>query len=98
MATTATIYSQILEVSKMDNVGILYAWTSTATGTLSVISGDGTIWTALTFTTALTQPAGTAGNSGININQYPWKYLMLKYVNASGSGVLTATAQFKDLN
>lgn len=83
----------------MDNHGIEMAWTGTPTGTLTVIgSNSGLNWFSLTFSPALAQPAGAALVYGIDLNQYPWKYVMLQYVNASGSGTVAAYAQLKDLN
>lgn len=99
MASTNTIYSQIICVANMDNIGIEVNWTGTPTGTLTVqVSNSGTNFTALTFSPTITQPAGTAATIGLNINQLPFRYLLLQYVNTSGSGVLTAVAQVKDLN
>lgn len=99
MATTATIYSQIIDISKMDNQGLEVTWTGTPTGTLSVlVSNSGINWPSLTFNPIITQPAGSASTIAINLNQIPFKYMMLSYTNASGSGTLTAYAQSKDLN
>jgi hypothetical protein len=100
MSSTDTIYSQIVDVSKMDNIGLDVSWTGTPTGTLSVtVSNTGLpTFSALTFSPALAQPSGSAGYMTIDLNQLPYKYICLKYVNASGSGSLSITAQNKDLN
>lgn len=99
MASTNTIYSNIIEVSRMDNIGLDIDWTSTAVGTFSIlVSSTGLKFHTLTFSPVLAQPAGSAGGMAISINQIPFKYMYLKYVNASGSGVLTAYGQAKDLN
>lgn len=99
MASTNTIYSQIIDLSKMDNAGLEVNWTGTPTGTFTVnVSNSGLNFYALTFNPVLTQPAGAAGGYAISLNQYPFKYLMLKYVNASGSGSLTVYGQMRDLN
>lgn len=99
MASTNTIYSQIIDLSKMDNVGLEVTWTGTPTGTLTVnVSNSGLNFYALTFNPSLTQPTGSADGIAINLNQLPFKYMMLKYINASGSGVLTVYGQNKDLN
>lgn len=99
MATTATIYSQIWDISRMDNIGCEVTWTGTPTGTLSVmVSNSGINFYALTFSPVLTQPSGSADGYAIDLNQLPFKYLMFKYVNASGSGSLTIYNQSKDLN
>ncbi len=99
MATTATIYSQILDVSKIDNMGLEVTWTGTPTGTFSVmVSNSGINFYALTFNPVLAQPAGSASGYAVNLNQLPFRYIMLQYVNASGTGTLTVYGQNKDLN
>lgn len=83
----------------MDNQGLEVTWTGTPTGTLSVmVSNSGINFYSLTFNPVLTQPAGAAGGYAIDLNQVPFTYMMLKYVNASGSGTLTVYGQQKDLN
>ncbi len=99
MASTNTIYSQIVDISKMDNQGLEVTYTGTPTGTISVmVSNSGINFYALTFNPVLTQPAGGAGGYAINLNQLPFKYMMIQYVNASGAGTLTVYGQQKDLN
>lgn len=99
MTGTNTIYSQIMEVSRMDNLGIELAWSGSPIGTLTVfVSNSGINWPSLTFNPAFSQPAGVAATEGLNINQIPFKYVLLQYTNTSGVGVLTAYGQNKDLN
>lgn len=99
MTGTATIYSQIIDVSRMDNIGIEYTYTGTPTGTLTVlVSNSGAHFYSWSPSPALSQPAGSAGGGASGLNQLPFKYLLVQYVNASGTGVLTATLQLKDLN
>ncbi len=99
MASTNTIYTNILEVSRMDNVGLEVTWTGTPTGTFQVMgSNSGVTFYALTFNPVLNQPAGSAGGYLIDLTQYPFKYLLLQYTNASGSGSITVFTQTKDLN
>ena len=99
MASTNTIYSQIFEVSKMDNTGLEVTWTGTPTGTFQVMVSNSAInFYALTFSPALTQPAGSSGGYAIDLNQVPFKYMMFQYANASGTGTLTIYGQNKDLN
>lgn len=99
MASTNTIYSNIIDVSKMDNIGLQVDWTGTPTGTFSVqASNNGTTFHAVVFNPVLAQPSGSAGGYVVDINQYPWKYIMLQYTNASGAGTLTVYGQNKDLN
>ena len=84
----------------MDNIGIGMVYTGTPTGTLSVMaSSDGANFFALSgFNPAITQPTGSALVTGIALEPFPFRYLMLQYLNTSGSGTLAATAQLKDLN
>ena len=99
MASTNTIYTNILDVSRMDNVGLEVAWSGTPTGTLSVlVSNSGINWSALTFSPPIGQPAGSAAMETIDLNQLPFKYLMCQYVNSTGSGTLNIYLQLKDLN
>ncbi len=99
MSSTNTIYSNIIDVSRIDNIGLEIAWTSTAVGTISIlVSSSGINFNALTFSPVLAQPAGSAGGYAVSLNQIPFKYMLIKYVNASGSGALTVYGQIKDLN
>jgi hypothetical protein len=99
MASTNTIYSDIIDTSKMDDIGIEYAWSGTPTGTFSVwASNSGINFTQLVFSPVLAQPAGGAGSGLVSLMLFPFKYLFLQYANSSGSGTLTAYGQFKDLN
>lgn len=99
MSGTNTIYSQILDISKMDNQGLEVAWSGTPTGTFSVLVSNSAVnWPSLTFTPPLAQPVGSAGEYAVDLNQLPFKYMMLQYTNISGSGVLTVYGQQKDLN
>ena len=101
MATTATIYSQILDISRFDDIFIDVAWSGTPVGTLTVLlSGSGYIFStvpAASFNPTLVSPAGSAANLGINMSLVGAKYLLLKYVNSSSTGTLTAYAQLKDV-
>lgn len=99
MASTNTIYSQIVDMSRIDNIGLEITWTGNPVGVWSILaSSSGINFYPLTFSPGLTQPAGTATGDVTNLNQYPFKYLLLKYVNASGSGALTVYGFNKDLN
>lgn len=100
MSGTNTIYSQIIEKSRMDNVGATVSWSGTAVGTLSVlVSTDGVNFNALTgYSPTLQQPAGIDGGYAMNHTQLSSKYIMFQYVNASGAGILKITLQFQDLN
>lgn len=99
MTGTATITSSTYPVVNLDNMGLQVIWTGTPTGTLTVnCSVDGVTFTALTFSPALTQPTGSAGNILIDLNQLPFPFLNVAYVNASGTGVLNVWLFGKDVN
>lgn len=99
MTGTTTIYSQILDVGKMDNEGLEVTWTGTPSGTFTVnVSNSGINFYPLTFNPALAQPSGSAGGYAINLNQLPFRFINLQYVNTTGAGVLTVYGQNKDLN
>lgn len=99
MSSTNTIYSNIVDASKMDNIGLEVSWTGTPTGAMVfLVSNSGAVFSNLTFATAPTNPSGSASFYNLNLNQFPYKYLYIKYTNVSGSGVLSITGQLKDLN
>lgn len=99
MASTNVIYSQIVDVAKMDNIGLEVTWTGTAVGTFEVMgSNSGVSFYALTFSPVLAQPAGAASGYLIDLSGYPFRYLLLKYTNSSSTGSLTVYGQMKDLN
>lgn len=99
MANTNTIWSNIQDLSNTDNQGLEITWTGTPTGTISILGSEsGVNFYALTFAPALIQPAGSGGGYGVDLNQFPWRYLLVEYVNASGTGVLIVWLGSKDLN
>ncbi len=99
MASTSTIYSNIIGLRQSDVSGIEVAWTGTPTGVLSVlVSNSGINWPALTFDPVLTQPAGSASSIFIQLSPIGAALFYLKYVNASGSGTISAYLQCKAFN
>jgi hypothetical protein len=102
MTGAAVLYSQILDVSRMDSLGLELDWTGTPTGTLALLASvSGASWadvTALFTTPAITNPAGGASTTLGGYKQYEYKYFLMKYTNASGAGSLTGYLQVKDLN
>lgn len=98
MSSTNTIYSQIIDLSLIDCTGLETTWTGTPTGVISVLgSCSGINFYALSgFSPAITQPAGSDGGGLINLADYGFKYILLQYVNTSGSGSLTVYGQMKD--
>ena len=100
MSGTNTIYSQIIDLSRMDMVGLEVNWAGNPRGVLSIMgSVSGANFYAFTgFSATLAQPAGIAGGELIGLLWYPFRYLMLQYTNASGAGALTVYCQMKDWN
>lgn len=99
MTGTTTIASVPTNIQNLDNIGLQVAWTSTAIGTLTVqCSVDGVTYSALTFSPALTQPAGASGGYLINLNQLPFPWLKVSYTNVSSTGVLNVKIFAKDIN
>jgi hypothetical protein len=99
MAGTATITSPTFNANNLDNVGLEVSWTGTPTGTISVLASiSNENFYALTFDPTLTQPAGSPGAYLINLNQVPFPYVQVQYVNSSGSGTLDVWLSGKDLN
>lgn len=98
MSGTNTVYSQIVDVHTIDNCGLELTWTGTPTGDIQILaSSSGTSFYPISFSPSLTQPAGSAGGYLINLNQFPWQYIMVQYTNASGSGSLSAYLTAKGL-
>lgn len=96
---TATVNSEVFNISNLDNVGIQINFVGTMTGTLTVnCSIDNANFIALTFSPALSQPAGSNLSYLINLNQVPYPYVRLSYTNATGSGTLDVYLSAKDLN
>jgi hypothetical protein len=99
MTGTSTIYSNIQDISNTDNQGLEVTWTGTPNGTISVLGSEGgTDFYSLTFDPPLGQPIGVGDGYIININQFPFRYLLVEYTNTSGSGSLTIWLGSKDVN
>lgn len=99
LSSTGTVHSDQFNANNLDNIGLFVSFVGSMTGTITVeCSIDLTNWTALTFSTALSQPAGSNLNYLINLNQLPFPYLRVSYTNASGSGTLDVWLSAKDLN
>lgn len=87
LASTSTIYTNILGIAQVDNSGLEVTWSGTPTGTLQVmVSNSGVAFYPLTFNPALAQPAGSAGGYVIALEGVPFRYVFLQYTNSSGTG------------
>jgi hypothetical protein len=99
MSATNTIYSNIQDLSNFDNQGLEVTWSGSPNGAISILGSEsGANFYALSFTPSLTQPSGSAGGYLLNLNQFPWRYVLIQYANTSGTGVLTVWIGSKDLN
>ena len=98
MTGTSTIFSNVQTITQQHNIGLEVTYSGTPTGTISVlVSESGNNFYPLTFSPALTQPAGSASGFVIELNQLPFRYYAVKYVNSAGTGVLTIWVGQKDL-
>ena len=98
-AMGAASYSNIIDLSLLDNVGLEVTWTGTAIGVISVMgSCSGVNFYALTFDPVLTQPAGASGGYLIDLNQFPFRWIQIQYAATSSTGALTVYATAKDLS
>ncbi len=100
MTGTAVLQAAAAQhVENFDNLGLQVDWTGAAIGVFEVLGSiDGETFHALTFDPALAQPAGSSSGYLIDINQFPWPFLQVKYTNASSTGVLNVWLFSKDLN
>lgn len=95
---TNTYTSPITDISQQHNVGLDVRFAGTMTGTFTVnCSNDGIVFNSLTFTPPLAQPAGSNLQYLVDLNQVPFRYLQVSYVNASGSGTIISILMSKDL-
>ncbi len=98
MASTNVIYTNILDVTTMDDLGLEVTWTGTAIGTIEIMgSVSGAVFYALTFDPVLGQPAGSSSGYLIDLQQFPFPYLMVKYTNSSSTGSITTWVCAKDI-
>jgi hypothetical protein len=99
MTGTTALTSVVTDLQSVLVASYQMVWTSTAVGTFSIeVSNSyenraGTetgTWTVLTLDSAPTNPAGAGGDTGVDLSQLPYRYVRLKYTNASSTGVLNA--------
>lgn len=95
---TGTTYSDITEVSRILNPSYHLEWTGTPTGTFTVWGSNkdspnpatDADWFSPPLAVAIVQPAGSASKDFIDLTGWPFRKVRLKYVNASGAGVINA--------
>src|SRR5271165_3792961 len=82
VSSTNTYTSNTYNISNLDNVGLQIEFVGTMTGTLSVLASiDNVNFYSLTFTPVLSQPSGSNLGYLINLNQVPFPYIQVQYVN-----------------
>lgn len=52
-------------------------------------------WFQLSLATAISQPAGSAGNDWVDLSNIPARWLRAKYVNTSGSATISGYGEGK---
>lgn len=98
--SSTNIYTSVpFNATNLDNIGLDIIFTGTMTGNLYVTcSIDGIDYQPLTFNPVLPQPSGTNLEYLVSLNQLPFPYLEIYYINVSGTGTLTVKLSAKDLN
>lgn len=99
MASTNVIYTNIIDLTLFDNIGLELTWSGTPAGFLVVMASiGGSVFYPYVPALTLTQPAGSATGELVSIIDFPYRYFFLKYTNASGTGAITAWICAKDIN
>lgn len=101
VSSTNTYYSAVFSGPYINGFSFSMEWTGTPTGTFTlwysnkadpVLTTDADWNQDTTF--APTNPAGSAGSMGDNVTNGQAAKWRIKYVNASGTGVLTGQSHF----
>ena len=100
MASTNAIVSEPLNMERVDNVGLEVEWTGNPTGAFVLeasnkydpIRNASATFKAITLADPPDDPAGSASGWLLDLNQIPFRWVRLRYTNASGTGVLNAYA------
>lgn len=98
VSSTNTYYSA--KISESWELSFTLSWTGTPTGVLTVWGSDvdqpneanDADWFSITASPAPANPAGGAASTHGAVNDVNCKWKRVKYVNASGSGVLSGDA------
>lgn len=104
MTGTATLTSTIVPVDFLDNGSFQCVWTGTPVGSFFVdvtnydINNPNItiVWSQITLS-SVPAASGSAGDGTINLNQLPFRWIRLRYVNSSGTGTLNVVANVKEL-
>jgi hypothetical protein len=97
---TNTYNSGPIAAGNKDNIGLQVVFTGTMTGTFSitVTNNPAVVGDTLSFNPVIVQPTGSSMEFSVSLNQLPFPYYTINYVNSSGSGTLVVTQSAKDLN
>lgn len=95
---TNSYYSPVQKIQNVRDCSYQLSWTGTPTGTFAVWVSNKFLpdtttdndWVQLSLAVAIVQPAGAASKDIADISAAPFMHMRLKYVNASGSGTITA--------
>jgi hypothetical protein len=93
----ASITSDWIPITGIDNINVQCAWTGTPTGTFDVqVSLDASTPTSLVINPALTA-AGSASNFDLDLNQQGAAYFRVIYTRTGSTGTLNCTAYGKKI-
>lgn len=105
MSATGTVYSNPVDANGLVRASLHIVWTGTPTGTFTLWASNklkpdassDSDWVQVTSEWAtIANPAGAAGQMLIADQDMAYRWVRLKYVNASGSGAFDAWAQGKN--
>jgi len=108
MTGTAVLTSSPTNINKLSGVGYQFSWTGTPNGSLSFeVSNNydpqnttGAVWTALSTSLIAgysgISPAGSAGNSYVDLTGLKAKWVRCKYTNSSSTGTLDVYVSGKE--
>jgi hypothetical protein len=95
-ARTATnaIVSDVIDMKDASILAIQLVWSGTAAGTATLLVSNNNIdWS--TFTLTFPTIATGAGNGAVQVLGLGYNFARIRYVNASGTGVLSAFVSTK---
>lgn len=95
---TTTYYSDVTDVSRILNPSYHLEWSGAPTGVFTVQGSNkdspnpasDADWFNPPLAIAIVQPAGSASKDFVDLSGWPFRKVRLKYVNASGTGVINA--------
>lgn len=95
---SGNITSVVTDISNTDNIGIHLVFTGTPTGSFFIdASIDGAQFSAMDFGSPGPLAGGSADSIILNIQQCPYRKLMVRYVASSGTGTLNAWISTKQI-